>query len=100
MFNTRAGIRRRSQLAQRERGQRRLTGRLENDGVAHREGRRDLPHRQQQRKIPRHDRRDDADGLTQRVDEGVALDRDRLAADLVRPAAKYWRHSAAIGISM
>ena len=75
-------------LAERERGQRRLARRLEDDGVAARQRRRDLPRRQQQRKIPRHDRRDDADRLAQRVGEVVALDRDRLAVNLVGPAGE------------
>ena len=74
------------ELAERERGERRLARRLEDDGVAHRQRRRDLPHRQQQREVPRHDRGDDAERLAQRVDERVALHRNRLAVDLVRPA--------------
>ena len=43
-------------LAQRERRQRRLARRLQDDRVAARERRRDLPGREQQRKVPRHDR--------------------------------------------
>ena len=75
-------------LAERERGERRLARRLDDHGVAARQRRRDLPRRQQQRKIPRHDRRDDADRLAQRVGEVVALDRHRLAVDLVGPAGE------------
>ena len=74
--------------AERERGQRRLARRLDDDGVAARQRRRDLPRRQQQREVPRHDRGDDADRLAQRVGEVVALDRDRLAVDLVGPAGE------------
>src|SRR4029453_12116239 len=39
-----------------------------------------------QRKIPGHDRRDDADGIAQGVREIPALDGNRLAVDLVRPS--------------
>ena len=56
-------------LAERERGERRLTRRFQDDGVAGRQCRRNLPHRQQQRKVPRDDRRDDAERLAPRVDE-------------------------------
>ena len=75
-------------LGERERGQRRLARRLDDHRVAARQRRRDLPRRQQQRKVPRHDRRDDADRLAQRVGEVVALDRNRLAVDLVGPAGE------------
>ncbi len=75
-------------LGERERRQRRLARRLDDDRVAARQRRRHLPRRQQQRKIPRHDRGDDADRLAQRVGEVVALDRNRLAVDLVGPAGE------------
>ena len=75
-------------LAERDRRQRRLAGRLEDDGVAARQRRRDLPRRQQQRKIPRHDGGDDANRLAQRVGEVVALDGDGLAHHLVGPAGE------------
>ena len=73
-------------LAERQRGQRRLARRLQDHRVATRQRRRNLPGGEQQRKIPRHDRRDDADRLAQRVGEVVALDGDRLPHHLVRPA--------------
>ena len=75
-------------LAERQRGQRRLARRLEDDGVAAGQRRRDLPRREQQREVPRHDRGDDADRLAQRVGEVVALDRNRLARHLVGPAGE------------
>ena len=74
-------------LAERQRGQRRLARRLEDDGVAAGQRRRDLPDREQQREVPRHDRGADAERLAQRVGEVVALDRDRLPHHLVGPAA-------------
>ena len=75
------------ELAEAQRGQRRLLGRLQDDRAAGRERRRDLPGRHQQREVPRDDLAADADGLAQRVAEDVAGgDRDRLALDLRRPA--------------
>ena len=73
-------------LAERERRQRRLARRLQDDRVAGRERRRHLPRRQQQREVPRHDRRDDAERLAERVGEVVALHGDGLAHHLVGPA--------------
>ena len=67
-------------------GQRRLLGRLEHDGAAGRQRRAPLPRLHQQREIPRDDLPDHADRLVPRVAEIVALDRDRLAVDLVGPA--------------
>jgi hypothetical protein len=45
--------------------QRRATGRLRDDGAACGERRRDFPAEQVDRVVPRHDRRDDANGLPQ-----------------------------------
>ena len=53
----------RRQCREAHRGQRRLLRRLEHDGVAGRQRRRELPRRHDQREVPRHDRRDDADRL-------------------------------------
>ena len=75
------------QLAEAQRGQRRLLGGLQDQRAARRERRRDLPDRHQQREVPGHDLGADADRLAQRVTEQVAAgDRDRLALDLRRPA--------------
>ncbi len=80
-----AGLKR--QLAEAKAGQRRLLGGLEDQRTAGRQGRGDLPHRHQQRKVPRDDLRAHAHRLAQRVDEQVAArGRDRLALDLRRPA--------------
>ena len=73
-------------LGERQRRERRLARRLDDHGVAAREGGRHLPRRQEQRKIPRHDGGDDADRLAQGVGEVVALDRNRFAVDLVGPS--------------
>ena len=75
------------QLAEPQRGQRRLLGRLQDDRAAGGERRGDLPDRHQQRVVPGDDLGADADRLAQRVAEHVAGgDRDRLALDLGRPA--------------
>jgi ParB family chromosome partitioning protein len=66
------------QLSELERGQRRLLGWLEHDRVAHGERRRDLPHRHEQREIPRHDGADHAKRLVHGKGKAVA----RLGADL------------------
>ena len=50
-------------------GQRRLLGRLEDDGAAGRQGRAPLPRLHQQREVPRDDLADDADRLVPRVAE-------------------------------
>ena len=73
-------------LTERDGRQRRLAGRLEDDGVAARQRRRHFPGRQQQRKVPGHDGRDDANRLAQRVGEVVPLDGDCLPHHLVSPA--------------
>src|SRR5581483_11030295 len=75
------------QLAEAQRRERRLLGRLQHHRAARGQRRRDLPHRHQQRVVPGDDLRADADRLAQRVAEDVAgRDRDRLALDLGRPA--------------
>ncbi len=50
-------------LGELQRGQRCLLGRLEDDGVAARDGRRQLPRHHHQRVVPRRDRGDDANGV-------------------------------------
>ncbi len=67
-----------------ERRQRRLFGRLDDDGIAGGEGRRHLPRQQQQGVVPRHNRGDDAVRL---------LDRE---VDLVR---RHWRNRAAARVA-
>ena len=80
------------ELRQPQRGERRVLGGLEHDAAAGRERRADLPHRHQQRKVPRDDRADDADRLAARVAEELVLAErrhrqlDRRALDLRRPA--------------
>ena len=59
------------ELAELQRRQRALFRRLQNDGVAHRQRRRDLPHRHQQREIPRHDCADDAERLVHRERQAI-----------------------------
>ena len=49
--------------------QRRLLGRLQDDGVAGRQGRAPLPRLHQQREVPRDDLADDADRFVPRVAE-------------------------------
>ena len=67
-----------------ERRDRRVVGGLRDQRAAGRERRRDLPGQQHQRRVPRHDRPDDADGLVARVDQVVApVGLDRVAVDLV-----------------
>ena len=85
-----AGLER--ELAEAQRAERRLLGRLEDDRAAGGERRADLPRRHQQREVPRDDLPDDADGLLERV--GVELGagdvgqrrRHGRAAELRRPA--------------
>src|SRR3954453_9849494 len=72
-----------------ERRGRRLLGRLADEGAPGRQRRRELPAHQQHRRVPRRDRRGDADRFLQRVDEEVrAVRRDRLAVDLVGRAGE------------
>ena len=58
-------------VAEEQRGQRRRLGRLEHDGVAARERRRDLPREHQQREVPRDDLAGDADRARRPVRERV-----------------------------
>ena len=65
-------------LLELERGQRRQLGRLQDDGVAGRQGRRDLPRRDDQREVPGDDQADYPEWLAEgHVD--AAGDRDRLS---------------------
>ena len=79
-----------------ERRQRRLRGRLEHDRVAHRERRRDLPHREDERVVPGDDPGADADrlaldevpGHVWRIDPGQRLvpgDAERLLGHAAEP---------------
>ncbi len=58
------------QLAQPDRGERRLLGRLQHDGIAAGERRRDFPRSHRERKVPWNYLSADPDRLTQRVVEG------------------------------
>ncbi len=69
------------ELREPQRGRRRLRIRLQDEGAAGSERRRELPRRHQQRVVPGHDLTGDADGLLQRVGEDRAADRIRAAAD-------------------
>ncbi len=70
------------ELAEPQRRQRRQLCRLENDGVAARQRRSELPRRDVEREVPRDDQPDDAERLAEcQVD--AACDRDRLADVLV-----------------
>ena len=69
------------QLGEPERRQRRLRIRLEHDRAAGRERGRELPRREHQRVVPRHDLTADADRLLQRVEEQRAADRIRASGD-------------------
>ena len=59
-------------LGEQQRGERRGLGRLEHDGVAGRERRRDLPGQHHQREVPRDDLAGDAERLRVRAETGVA----------------------------
>ena len=77
------------QLHELERRGRREFRRLDDDRVAGGERGRQLPRGQQQRRVPRHDRRDDAERLVARVVERVGLvGRQHRAFDLVGEAAE------------
>ena len=65
-----AGLER--ELAETDRGQRRVRGGLEDRGVPGGQGRRDLPRGHEDREVPRHDEPDDADRLAQREVEARA----------------------------
>jgi ParB family chromosome partitioning protein len=76
------------QLAEAQRRERRLLGRLEDDGIAAGQGGAELPGGHQQREVPGDDLPDDADRLAQRVVQHAHArrrDRDGLAFDLGRP---------------
>ena len=69
---------------ERERAHRGVVARLDHDRAAGGQGRRQLPGQQQQRGVPRDDRRDHADRLVPRVDQVVRLvRRDDVALHLV-----------------
>ena len=74
------------ELADAQRGERRLLGGLEDDGAAAGEGGRQLPAGHHDREVPGDDLADDADGLAQEIGEHRAADGDGLAVDLVGPA--------------
>ncbi len=79
------------QLAEPERGQRRLLGGLQHDGACARQNRSELPRRHQQREVPRDDLPNHADRLAEGVREVLAgrrerRDRNGRALDLRRPA--------------
>src|SRR5581483_10870515 len=69
------------ELGDPQHAERRLWIRLQDDGAARGERRRELPHGHQERVVPRHDLRADADGLLQGVREERAADRVRAAGD-------------------
>ena len=69
------------ELGEAQHRQRRLRVGLEHDGAARCERGRELPGRHQQRVVPRHDLRGDADRLLLRVEEQRAADRVRAAGD-------------------
>src|SRR6185369_10030211 len=75
------------QLGKTKRRKGRLLRGLEHAGVAACKSRRKFPRSHQQRKIPRDDLSADAVRLAQRVREKRIADRNRLAEDLVGPAA-------------
>ncbi len=67
----------------RQRGQ---LGGLQHDGAAAGERRRNLPHADHQREIPRHDSADDAHRFTHGVGQRIGTRGDHLSVDLVGPA--------------
>jgi hypothetical protein len=69
-----------------ERGERRLLGGLEDDGVAAGERRADLPGEHEQREVPGDDLAGHADRLVQHLHVVRAVGRRHQAVDLVRPA--------------
>ena len=79
------------QLAEAQRRERRLLGRLEDDRAAAGQRGPELPGRHQQREVPRDDLPDDADRLLEREGQvarpgWAQRERDRVALDLRRPA--------------
>ena len=69
--------------AEKQRPERRLLGRLENDGIARDERRPELPGRDDERIVPRHDRADDAERLFAHHRHVVRADRGDLVGELV-----------------
>ncbi len=76
------------ELGQAQPGERGLLGQLEDDGIAGRQGRAQLPGSHQQREVPGDDLADDADGLAQGVGKVVAGERngEGAAGDLGGPS--------------
>ena len=72
-------------LREEQGGERCLRRGLEDDGAAGREGRGELPARDVEREVPRHNRPDDPDRLAQRVRKKWSFNRKRVANDLVCP---------------
>ena len=70
------------ELAEAQRGEGRVRRGLEHDRVAGPEGRRQLPHGQAEREVPRRDRRDDAERAVGDLDQGVVVVLQHLAGDL------------------
>ncbi len=62
------------QFDQHEDRRRRLLGRLEHDAIARGQCRRELPHRHQDREIPRNDLTDHAERLVEVIRDGVVID--------------------------
>ena len=79
-------------LSEGQRCQRRLAGRFEDHRIAGRERRSHFPHRQQQGKIPGHDRSHDAERFPPCVDKPLGPDRHGLAVDLVCPTGVVLQH--------
>ncbi len=71
------------QLAHSDRAHRRLLGGFQNHRIAHRQCRRDFPHRHVQRKIPRHDRADHAERLMDRIRQARWARLRDLAVDFI-----------------
>ena len=66
-----------AELADAQRGERRLFGRLHHNGIAGCQRRRQLPSLHQQGKIPRDDLANHADRFVARVSKVIAVHRDR-----------------------
>ena len=72
-----------AQLAEKQRSERRLLGRLQDDGIARDQRRPELPGRDDERIVPRHDRADDAERLLQHHCHVMRADRRDLVEQLV-----------------
>ena len=72
-----------AQLAEQQRAERRLLGRLEDDGIARDQRRPELPGRDDERIVPRHDRADDAERLLAHHRDVVRADRRDFVEELV-----------------